>query len=85
MIPLEKSRYAGEPKGAYRPKEFETRYCIGHTKLYEEIAAGRLKARKVGSATVILHEDAEAWGARCQLCGRRRLTHDQSVSRPGDR
>lgn len=56
-----KTPYTGEPKGAYRPKEFETRYCIGHTKLYEEIGAGRLIARKAGGATIILHEDAEAW------------------------
>ena len=49
------------PKGAYRPREFEQRYGIGHTKLYAEIAAGRLIARKLGKATVILHEDAEAW------------------------
>jgi hypothetical protein len=53
--------YAGEPRGAYRPKEFQTRYRVGHTKLYQEIAAGRLTARKLGSATIILHEDAEAW------------------------
>jgi hypothetical protein len=53
--------YTGEPKGAYRPKEFQTRYRVGHTKVYQEIAAGRLIARKVGSATIILHEDAEAW------------------------
>ena len=56
-----KTPYTGESKGAYRPKEFQTRYCVGHTKLYEEIGAGRLIARKVGSATIILHDDAEAW------------------------
>jgi hypothetical protein len=56
-----KTPYTGEPKGAYRPKEFQTRYCIGHTKLYQEISAGRLVARKAGGATIILHEDAEAW------------------------
>jgi hypothetical protein len=55
------ARYTGEPKGAYRPREFEIRYGIGHTKLYELLKSRRLVARKLGSATVILHEDAEAW------------------------
>lgn len=34
---------------------------IGRTKAYEEINAGRLKARKSGVRTIILAEDAEAW------------------------
>jgi hypothetical protein len=54
-------KYTGEPKGAYRPKEFEIRYGVGHTKLYELLKSRQLVARKLGSATVILHEDAEAW------------------------
>jgi len=33
----------------------------GRTKLYEEIAAGRLRARKLGRRTVILAADARAW------------------------
>ena len=53
--------YTGEPKGAYRPSEFMIRYGIGRTKLYELIGIGAVKARKLGSATVILHQDAEAW------------------------
>jgi hypothetical protein len=53
--------YTCEPKGAYRPREFEVRYGIGHTKLYELIGSGALKARKLARATVILHEDAERW------------------------
>jgi hypothetical protein len=61
ISPSTKTPYAGEPKGAYRPKEFQARYSIGHTKLYQEINAGRLIARKLGSSTVILHDDAEAW------------------------
>jgi len=61
MSPTAKTPYTGEPRGAYRPKEFQTRYCVGHTKLYQEINAGRLIARKLGSATIILHDDAEAW------------------------
>jgi hypothetical protein len=61
MSPAARTPYTGEPKGAYRPKEFQSRYRVGHTKLYEEIGAGRLIARKLGSATIILHDDAEAW------------------------
>ena len=55
------SKYTGQPKGAYRPREFEIRYGVGHTKLYELLKSRQLVARKLGSATVILHEDAEAW------------------------
>lgn len=31
------------------------------TKLYEEMAAGRLKARKLGRRTIILTSDLAAW------------------------
>lgn len=34
---------------------------IGRTKFYEEIAAGRLKARKVGGRTLVLASDLRAW------------------------
>jgi hypothetical protein len=33
----------------------------GRSKIYEEIAAGRLKVRKLGSRTLVLHGDAMAW------------------------
>jgi hypothetical protein len=36
-------------------------YGIGRTKAYEEINAGRLKARKAGKRTIIAEDDAEAW------------------------
>ena len=62
-----KKHYTGEPKGAYRPREFETRYGIGHTKLYQLIGSGRLIARKLDGATVILHDDAEAWARSLPL------------------
>jgi hypothetical protein len=39
-------------------------YGIGRTKAYEEIAAGRLKARKAGTRTIISEDDAEEW-LRC--------------------
>jgi hypothetical protein len=36
-------------------------YGIGRTKAYEEINAGRLKARKAGTRTIIAEDDAEEW------------------------
>jgi hypothetical protein len=36
-------------------------FRIGRTKTYEEINAGRLKARKAGRRTIIAEEDAEEW------------------------
>jgi excisionase family DNA binding protein len=41
--------------------EFCLRYDIGRTKAYQEIAAGRLRAVKVGRRTLIPHDAAEAW------------------------
>jgi len=38
-----------------------TRYSIGRTTLYREAAAGRLRLRKLGTATRIARKDAEAW------------------------
>jgi excisionase family DNA binding protein len=39
-------------------------YGIGRTRAYEEIHAGRLKARKVGRRTIITLDDAEEWLSR---------------------
>jgi hypothetical protein len=36
-------------------------YDIGRTKVYAEISAGRLKARKAGTRTIIGDDDAEEW------------------------
>jgi hypothetical protein len=33
----------------------------GRSKIYQEIAAGRLKVRKLGKRTLVLHGDAMAW------------------------
>lgn len=42
-------------------KQFCLDYGVGKTLTYAEIKAGRLRARKVGAKTIILHEDSEAW------------------------
>jgi hypothetical protein len=44
----------GDELGAITVKEFGARYHLGHTKIYEEIGAGRLRAVKCGSRTLIL-------------------------------
>ncbi len=41
--------------------DFLVRYSIGRTTAYREVAAGRLKIRKLGTATRIARADAEAW------------------------
>jgi hypothetical protein len=52
---------SAEELGAMTVKEFGARYRLGHTKIYEEINAGRLRAVKCGSRTLILARDARAW------------------------
>jgi len=47
--------------GAMSVDEFCERYDVGRTKAYEEIFAGRLKARKLGKRTLIPISEAEAW------------------------
>jgi hypothetical protein len=41
--------------------EFCQRYGPGKTSAYQEIQAGRLRARKVGRRTIITQDDAEDW------------------------
>ena len=48
-------------KAAYTVKEFLRIYSIGHSKAYEEMKAGRLASRKLGTRTLIRKEDADAW------------------------
>jgi hypothetical protein len=52
---------SGDEFGALTVREFCERYPLGHTKAYEEINAGRLRAVKCGSRTLILARDARAW------------------------
>ena len=43
--------------------DFCARYSLGKTSAYREVAKGRLRLRKFGSATRIARTDAEAWAA----------------------
>ena len=43
---------------------------LGRSKLFEEINAGRLKARKAGRRTLILRDDLAAWLASLPQRGR---------------
>jgi excisionase family DNA binding protein len=46
---------------AFSIREFCRQYGIGRTIAYQEMAAGRLRALKVGRRTLITHDAAEAW------------------------
>ena len=47
--------------GAMTVKEFGGRYRLGHTKIYELIKDGKLRAVKCGTRTLILRSDAKAF------------------------
>jgi excisionase family DNA binding protein len=49
------------PRLAYRVEEFGAAAGVGRSTVYEEISAGRLKAVKCGSRTLIPADAAEAW------------------------
>ncbi len=48
-------------KRSFRIDEFAARNSISRAQVYIELKAGRLNARKVGSATLITIEDETAW------------------------
>lgn len=61
---LEPDREKANERAAPRAlsiEQFCARYSIGRTKTYAEIAAGRLRAGKVGRRTLIPVDSAEAW------------------------
>ena len=47
--------------GALSIPEFCARYAVGRSFTYQEIGAGRLKARKAGSRTLVPIQAAEDW------------------------
>jgi excisionase family DNA binding protein len=48
-------------KRFYTVAEFMEAYGIGKTKVYREAQAGRLRIVKIGAASRIAVDDAEAW------------------------
>ena len=50
-----------EQPDAYSLRNFASRHGISRSKIYGEIRAGRLTARKIGDRTIILAEDGKAW------------------------
>jgi hypothetical protein len=50
-----------EQPDAYSLVNFASRHGISRSKVYGEIRAGRLTARKIGDRTIILAEDGKAW------------------------
>ena len=49
------------PPLAYNVQTLRRASGLGRSTIHEDIASGRLKARKLGAKLVILHEDAKAW------------------------
>ena len=41
--------------------DFRRHFSISNTQVYREVAAGRLRIRKLGTATRISRADAQAW------------------------
>jgi hypothetical protein len=58
---LPSDRPAATIGGAMTVSEFLRWASIGRTKFYSEVQAGRITLRKIGSKTVILRADGEAW------------------------
>lgn len=54
---------------AYTVPEVLEAVGISRTKLYEVIGAGDLRARKLGTRTVILKVDLDAWLDRLPIIG----------------
>jgi hypothetical protein len=61
MSPQLKADLIAHFGGAMTIPDFCRWACIGKTKAYAEVKAGRLSVRKIGSKTVVLRSDAEAW------------------------
>ena len=49
------------PPGAMSIAEFCRAYSCGRTKFYQELNAGRIAARKVGTKTLIERSEADRW------------------------
>ena len=64
-----KSEISADSKTVLSVNEFCHQAGIGRTKLYQEIASGRLKARKCGRRTIIPAAEFENWLGRLPEIG----------------
>jgi hypothetical protein len=62
-------RTEGAPTCAFSVETFADAHEIGRSKVFDEIKAGRLKARKVSNRTIITTEDAADWRANLPRAG----------------
>ena len=73
-----------EQPDAYSLVNFASRHGISRSKLYGEIRAGRLTARKIGDRTIILAEDGKAWRERLPKVPTNRPAPAPNETRPAD-
>jgi len=59
--PMSSTREVTFPRAALRVREACVSLSISRSKLYEEVAAGRLKALKAGSRTLIPTTSIDDW------------------------
>ena len=57
-------RTIDEYKRCYHVEEFKRIYGVSHTRLYQLIKTGELKAKKNGRRTLIDQEEADRWYAK---------------------
>jgi hypothetical protein len=57
---------AGDTRGAFDVPSFLLAYHLSRSKLYKEIAAGRLRVMKVGTRTLISRRAALDWERLCE-------------------
>jgi hypothetical protein len=50
-----------DARKSFRVAELAKRHSLSRAFIYKEIAAGRLRARKAGAATIVTEEDEAAW------------------------
>jgi hypothetical protein len=76
----EDERQCRDRQRAMSIAKFCERYDIGRTKAYEEIKSGRLRARKIGTRTIITDGDAEDWLDQLPIVGPDTGTHPHQES-----
>jgi hypothetical protein len=56
---------------AYSVRDFCRAFSVGTTKFYYEVKAGRIRAKKLGTRTIILKSDALEWAKSLPTMGAR--------------